>query len=306
MTACPICGAALPSPVLAAPDRGQGTPGTFEVAVCAGCGAGVTLPLARPDELAAFYPSGYGPHHGVERGLLGAVSRVIRWLQARVAWRRPPLAALSALAPPGRGVDVGAGRGDLAATLAARGWRMTAIEPAAGAVAHIRARGLDAREGVLGTVELDPQSYDFAVFQHSLEHTPDPLGDLRVIRAALRPGGIVLISVPNFSSWQRRVFADAWYHLDLPRHRTHFTQAALDRALAAAGFDDARFARSSSAVGLPASVQYRFAGRCLFPDGLALRVATGLCALSLPVSRLLDRVAGEGDTLHAVARRPDH
>ena len=35
----------------------------------------------------------------------------------------------------------------------------------------------------------------------------------------------------------------------------------------------------------------------------ALRVATGLCALTLPLSALLDRVAGEGDTLHAVARR---
>jgi len=303
MPPCPVCRMPLPPPLIAAPDRGQGTTGRFEVAICAGCGAGVTLPVAGPAELAAFYPGEYGPHSGVERGLLGLVSRAIRLLQATLAQRREPLASLAG-GPAGRGLDVGAGRGDLAASLAKRGWRMTALEPAAGAVAHMRARGLDAIEGVVGSVALEPRSFDAAIFQHSLEHTHDPVGDLGAVRAALRPGGLVLISVPNFGSWQRRRFGGAWYHLDLPRHRTHFDERALTRALALAGFADARFARSSSAVGLAASIQYRIAGRCLFPGGLPLRVATGLCALTLPLTALLDRVAGEGDTLHAVARRP--
>jgi SAM-dependent methyltransferase len=305
MARCPICDAQLPSAAIAAPDRGQGTPGTFEVAICGDCGAGVTLPLAGPHELATFYPSGYGPHSGVERGLLGAVSRTIRWLQAAMARRRPPLAALSKLAAGGgRGVDVGAGRGDLAASLAAGGWRMTAIEPAAGAVAQMRARGIDALEGVLATVALDPESFDFAVFQHSLEHTIDPVDDLRRAHSALRTGGLVLVTVPNFGSWQRRAFRDAWYHLDLPRHRVHFSGRALERALRAAGFDEVVLHRSSSAVGLPASLQYVVAGRCLFPAGLGLRIAAGLCVLMLPPTVLLDRLLGEGDTLHAVARRP--
>jgi SAM-dependent methyltransferase len=302
MARCPICAAALPPAAIVAPDRGQGTPGRFEVAICDACGAGVTLPSAGPDDLAAFYPNEYGPHSGIEHGLLGLVSRAIRLFQATSARRRDPIASLSELVP-GRGLDVGAGRGDLAASLARRGWRMTALEPAPGAVAHMRERGLDAREGVIATVALEPESYDFVVFQHSLEHTPDPLGDLRAVRAALRPGGLLLISVPNFGSWQRRAFGGAWYHLDLPRHRVHLSERSLRRALAAAGFADARFARTSSAVGLPASVQYLVAGRCLFPGGLALRVATGLCVLSMPLTALLDRLAGEADTLHAVARR---
>jgi hypothetical protein len=57
-------------------------------------------------------------------------------------------------------------------------------------------------------------------------------------------------------------------------------------------------------VGLPASLQYVVAGRCLFPAGLGLRIAAGLCVLTLPLTVLLDRLLGEGDTLHAVARRP--
>jgi SAM-dependent methyltransferase len=188
--------------------------------------------------------------------------------------------------------------------LAARGWRMTAVEPSAAAAARIRERGIDVREGVLGTIELESAGYDFVLFQHSLEHTIDPLADLRRAHSALRPGGLVLVTVPNFGSWQRRVFRGAWYHLDLPRHRVHFGSTTLEQALRTAGFDEVALQRSSSAVGLPASLQYLTAGRCRFPDGLRLRVATGLCALSLPVSAALDRLLGEGDTLHAVAHRP--
>ena len=175
----------------------------------------------------------------------------------------------------------------------------------AGACAVASARGLDARQGTLEEVALEEGAYDVAVFQHSLEHVVDPVVDLRRVRAALRDGGLVLISVPHFDSWQRRRFRDRWYHLDLPRHRVHFTRAALADALSAAGLRPVHLSTSTSAVGLPATLQYAVFGRCLFPDGLRLRVASGLCALGLPVGRLADRVAGDGDVLHAVAVRRD-
>jgi SAM-dependent methyltransferase len=303
MVACPICSTSLPAARIASADRGNATPGRFEVAVCTECGAGVTLPLVSPGDLAAFYPPGYGPHTQLDRPIVALISTAIRRWQGRRSRRRPPLVVLRDR-PPGRGLDVGAGRGDSSAMLAARGWHMTAVEPSTAAAAHIRARGLDAREGVLGTIELDSAEYDFALFEHSLEHTIDPVADLQRVHAALKPGGLVLVSVPNFGSWQRRLFGGAWYHLDLPRHRVHFAGPALERALRTAGFDEVVLARSSSTVGLPASLQYLVAGRCLFPDGIGLRVATGLCALGLPLVVALDRLLGEGDTLHAVARRP--
>jgi hypothetical protein len=41
----------------------------------------------------------------------------------------------------------------------------------------------------------------------------------------------------------------------------------------------------------------------VFPRGLPLKVATGLAYLALPLTTLLDRRAGDGDFLWAVARR---
>src|SRR3712207_7784147 len=46
-----------------------------------------------------------------------------------------------------------------------------------------------------------------------------------------RSGGALLVGVPNLDSLQARLAGSAWYHLDLPRHRTHFTVAGLHALL---------------------------------------------------------------------------
>jgi SAM-dependent methyltransferase len=302
LSRCPLCGATgLQTEIKDAPDRLHATPGVSSVQRCSECGGGVTLPRVGPDELAAFYPSTYNPYVPA-RGALAAVSALIQRLQARRAERSAPLRAL-ADRPPGRLLDVGAGRGDLAAHFVGRGWQVTAVEPSQQACEVLAARGIDARCGTLGDVELDPAAYDAATFNHALEHVTDPLADLELVARALAPGGLVLISVPNFGGWQRRRFGSRWFHLDLPRHRVHFSEAALRAVLERAGFEPLELSTSTSGVGLAASIQYAVAGRCLFPEGMKLRVAS-LAALALwPLARVFDALGG-GDVLHAVARRP--
>jgi SAM-dependent methyltransferase len=297
-----VCAGALPAvTTLRAPDRNFGVAGEFELTVCPRCGTGVTLPEAGPDELGAYYPSRYQAYLATQGRLVGLVSRAIRGWQAFRALRTPPLSLLRER-PPGRAIDVGCGRGDLGATLIDHGWSVTGVEPSRAACEYASTRGIDARCGGVSDAGLEPETYDAAVFQHSLEHLTDPVGDLRRVAGALRPGAVVLVTVPNFGCWQARRFGSRWYHLDLPRHRVHFGPKALARAIESAGLEMVDLSTSTSVVGLPASVQYAVAGRCLFPTGLSLRVATVLCALVYPVAWALDRIGG-GDVLHAIARR---
>ena len=118
-------------------------------------------------------------------------------------------------------------------------------------------------------------------------------------------GGLVLISLPNFGSWQARRFRADWFHLDLPRHRSHFTARGIETLLRRAGLDPARTATSTSADGLPMSVQYRRYGGRRYKQGAALYVVTALSLASSPLTALVDRAAGQGDVLHAVGRRPE-
>jgi len=296
---CPVCNRALGPPTLNSPDRLHGVPGIFSVAQCPTCGLGVTLPAAGQDEIADFYPTTYGAH-GLPTGVQGLISAAIQRLQRRQAFRTAPLERL-ADQPAGRVFDVGCGRGDLGSWLTQLGWSVTGVEPSPQACAVARGRGVDARLGTLAEVELEPESYDVAVFRQSLEHVADPVADLRRALGALRSGGMAIISVPNFGCWQRRRFGGAWFHLDLPRHRFHFDAEALRATLEAAGFADVQMCTSSSTAGLPVSVQYATLGRCIFTSGLAQRVAFAACALTAPAAWLIDRLTGGGDVLHAVA-----
>jgi SAM-dependent methyltransferase len=286
----------------AASDRFQRTPGTFTVAICPACGSGTTLPLVSAEALEAYYPAGYGPYEGLHRGALHLISRAIRWLISASAVRGFPLGQVVALGP-GAGIDVGCGAGDLAAGLIDRGWAMSGVEPSADAASWARARGIEVHVGTMADAPFAPRQFDAAVLQQSLEHTIDPLGDLGRLRAMLRDGGPVAISVPNFGGWQPRIFRSRWFHLDVPRHRAHFTPNGLRQLLDRAGFERIEVRSGTSAVGLPASIQYALAGRCMFPGGLALNVASGLAVLTMPAAVVANRIGG-GDLLHVVAYAP--
>lgn len=269
--------------------------------MCPECGSGRTLPIVDEDSLAAFYPEGYTAHVRPPTPLYGFLSTwLARWRYGR-ALQRPPLSALRAR-PAGRLLDVGSGRGDLGVELSRRGWRVTGVEPSERASAEARSRGRAVERGTISEVaeRLDP-GFDAVVFQHSLEHVTEPLDDLEAAREVLREGGLLLVSVPNFDSWQRRRFGSAWLHLDLPRHRSHFSAPGLELLAERAGFEVASVHTSTHPDGLPMSAQYRLLGRRRFDHGILLYASVGLSLVLVPLSAALNGIAGGGDVLDLVA-----
>jgi SAM-dependent methyltransferase len=299
---CDLCGGALSDqPAIEGIDRQLGTPGEFAVHICGQCGAGVTLPRVDTPGLAAFYPSEYGPFVR-QQGLVSLFASIYyRWRDAHV-FRRKPYSALQTR-QPGKIVDVGCGRGDLGAVFSARGWKVTGVDPSPEACEVVRARGMEALDGTLDTVTLPREAYDAASFQHALEHTAHPLEDLQHVRTALRRDGLVLIAVPNFGYWQRKLFGGYWYPLDLPRHRFHFTEQSLRILLQRAGFDAVDVTAVNDHVGLPASLQYFVFKKCVFPSGTTRGIGYIICAALYPLTWSLQKLLGSGDFLHVVASK---
>jgi SAM-dependent methyltransferase len=176
------------------------------------------------------------------------------------------------------------------------------VEPSERASADARSRGLEVERGTISEVaeRLDP-GFDAVVFQHSLEHVTEPLDDLEVAREVLRKGGLLLVSVPNFDSWQRRRFGSAWLHLDLPRHRSHFSERGLELLARRAGFQVQSMDTSTHLDGLPMSIQYRLLGRRRLVQGPLLYASVGVSLVVAPLSVALNTLAGAGDVLDLVA-----
>ncbi|MEA2427865.1 MAG: hypothetical protein QOF37_1493 [Thermoleophilaceae bacterium] len=296
---CPVCESPLPGPVLKGIDRLLSTDGEFGVAACPGCGLGVTTPRLGGGELARRYPGTYASHRRPD-GVLARSIRRQRDLRADLSLQSEPLKAAFRSRARGRVLDVGCGRGDLAAAFARRGWTAHGVDPSPNAVAAAREQGVDARAGVLADVPGDFTGYDVVIVNHALEHVPDPVGDLDRIRERLAPGGMVVISVPDWGSWQRSRFGSRWFHLDLPRHLQHFDEDALREACARAGLRVDEVLPVISLVGLWASIQYAVFGRCIFRGSLH-RVGLAVAGALYPFTALAGRLFG-ADTMTVVAR----
>jgi 2-polyprenyl-3-methyl-5-hydroxy-6-metoxy-1,4-benzoquinol methylase len=107
-------------------------------------------------------------------------------------------------------LDVGCGRGQLGEAIRQLGWNVWGVEnsPEACTTARARLDGLIERdlndfEGV--AAELKGRQFDALIFSDVLEHVYDPLGVLEQYLAHVRPGGKVLISVPNMVVWTNRL-----------------------------------------------------------------------------------------------------
>jgi SAM-dependent methyltransferase len=260
-------------------------------------------------------PAGDPRGYGTDRPrLAGAAAPVL------AAFDRARLRLLATVAsPPGPLLDVGAGRGRFVAAARAAGYEARGLEPSAGAVAAARALyGVELDAARLDEAEVAPGSLGAVTLWHVLEHVDDPAAALVVAARALRPGGALLAGVPNLASLQARLGGDRWFHLDLPRHRTHFTPAGLRALLQRTGFEivaERHVLAEHNPFGMwqtlasrmtptPSWLFHALQRRAPFTAGDA---ALTLAALPLlPLAALLELAAGaarRGGTIAVVARR---
>lgn len=114
---------------------------------------------------------------------------------------RNPLTGKTAL-------DVGCGAGLLAEPLARLGAKVTGIDatPAVIAVAreHAATMALDIDYRVGDVQELEGQ-FDLVTCMEVIEHVADPAAFVEALAKRLAPGGLLIMSTPNATSWSRLI-----------------------------------------------------------------------------------------------------
>ncbi len=224
---CPSCGACVWQTWFTAKEMFDGE--SFRIERCAHCSLARTCDALTPAELARYY------HYA---GGADASSRFVGVLEPLMrALRRGRVRAVRHAAPSGRRIlDVGCGRAVLLQELHERGWEVygTEVDEAVAQSAQAALRDRIFTQAI-EELPLPAASLDVISFWHVLEHLTDPLTSLRRAAELLDEDGIVLVAVPNIDSWQARVTGNAWLHLDVPRHRWHFSPTTLANVAERAG-----------------------------------------------------------------------
>jgi 2-polyprenyl-3-methyl-5-hydroxy-6-metoxy-1,4-benzoquinol methylase len=134
-------------------------------------------------------------------------------------------------------LDIGCATGMLVESMKADGWEASGVDVCKESAEYGMARrGIRISIGTLEEACFPAESFSVVHFSHLIEHVPDPRAFLHEVRRILKPQGFAVITTPNISGFQARLFGPAWRSA-IADHLTLFSRITLSHLLTECGFD---------------------------------------------------------------------
>jgi SAM-dependent methyltransferase len=212
---CRICNSSLSVTILSDLKTGMGE--IYGLKQCKVCSFVSTDPLPSAEELGQYYNQDYWQHGDGRTGRL--LNLLFKFRMSGI------LSDLKKLVPQkGRILDWGAGDGKLVQLLKKEGFVGYGID--------IYSAELNQNNLFSATIEDAPfknEFFDAVTCFHVLEHIDRPIPSIKRAFQLLKPGGILVLEVPNIASIGFQVFKKNWYPLDIPVHLNHFSPLVMQR-----------------------------------------------------------------------------
>lgn len=223
-SSCPACGAATIEKKLTAKDHTV-TGQRFEIWECAQCTLRFTQAVPDEASVGEWYRSeNYISHTDTKEGFINRLYHAVR---RRTLRQKRRLIEKQTGKTSGSLLDIGAGTGAFSNTMQQTGWQVKGLEPDAGT----RAKANELYDLSLHKIDelfnLPAASFDAITMWHVLEHVHSLHAYIEQIKKLLKPGGKLFIAVPNYTSYDAKVYAGFWAAYDVPRHLYHFSPASM-------------------------------------------------------------------------------
>ncbi|MGW5370389.1 class I SAM-dependent methyltransferase [Streptomyces sp. NPDC004009] len=214
---CPWCGSRRLRTRMRAPDPLRHRPGSHALDACGDCGHVFQNPRLTAEGLAFYHRDSYVRQLEEFAGRLRSARAVRRRHRAAAH-------ALSALPDPESWLDVGTGHARFpeAAKEFFPYTSFDGLDPTARVEqALLEGRVEEAHRGYLstpGTAARLRARYDVVSMFHHLQHAPEPRAELRAALAVLRPGGHLVVEVPDPRCAFAALLGRWWWSYGQPRH----------------------------------------------------------------------------------------
>jgi len=234
INSCPICRSSLRLDTLVAPELDVYAGKLYRYGHCSACDV---LVLQNPpsDKNAAdidYSESGYYNNKKVKfSSLVALVSKLYTAHRVRTAKKFIADNTFSGK----KVLDIGCGKGRFLEQIKYVGGDIRGVEPTRRSFESAReSLGNVIEHSIMSNGLFEIESFDMVTLWHVFEHLPDPISMLNACHEVLKPDGILIVAVPNFSG----AFAKSatWFNLDPPRHLIHFNEKSLPRLLKDNGF----------------------------------------------------------------------
>ena len=197
----------------------------FKILECKDCGLLYTSPRPNKEEIGKYYKSDeYYSHQENKEGFIPKVYEKVKSVNLRSKYKM----ATEGLAT-GKILDIGCGVGDFLHTMEQQGWECTGVEPSEDAKAiakkRIKAQLLSSEE----QEHLQEGSFDVITMWHVLEHVDALRWQIQQLYRLCKPGGRIVIALPNYKSYDGQYYKAEWAAYDVPRHLNHFNKETLIR-----------------------------------------------------------------------------
>lgn len=196
----------------------------FEIFACLDCDFVHTEPRPTPDKIGAYYQSDeYYSHQENKKGFIPKIYEAVKSVNLKNKVRL----SLRGL-PKGSVLDIGCGVGDYLLQARKVGWSIQGVEPSEDArkIAYKRLGFTPLMPAE--TSSLPDASFDVITMWHVLEHVDDLRWQVAEIQRLLKPGGRLVLALPNYLSFDCQYYKEYWAAWDVPRHLNHFHISSLE------------------------------------------------------------------------------